>query len=109
MSKYRNRKVTVDGMTFDSNREAKRWQELRTLEWAGLISDLQRQVSFPLIPSQKGKDGKVLERSLKYIADFVYTQCGETVVEDVKGVKTEAYKIKRKLMLWIHGIRIREV
>jgi hypothetical protein len=80
------------------------------MEKAGLISDLQRQVKYVLIPSQKeGK--KTIERECSYRADFVYTdnETGETVVEDVKGMRTEVYKIKRKLMLWVHHIKIIEV
>ena len=74
----------------------------------GVISDLKMQVPFELIPSQK-RDGKTVERPVKYIADFVYTQDGETVVEDAKGMRTKEYVIKRKLMLMRYGIRIREV
>ena len=122
--KYGNRKVTVDGITFDSQKEADRYEELKLLEKAGKISDLQLQRKFVLIPEQrqfsmeintrgskKGcfKPGKVLERETSYIADFVYAENGEFVVEDTKGFRTEAYIIKRKLMLKEHGIRIREV
>lgn len=74
----------------------------------GVISDLKMQVPFELIPSQK-RDGKTVERPVKYIADFVYTQDGETIVEDAKGMRTKEYIIKRKLMLMRYGIRIREV
>ena len=103
MSKYRNRKTVYDGITFDSQREANRYAELKLLERAGEISDLKLQVPFELIPKQPG------ERAVKYIADFVYTEDGQTVVEDVKGKKTRDYIIKRKLMLWRHGITIKEV
>lgn len=124
MSKYGNRKITVDGITFDSRKEAARWRELSLLERAGEITGLQRQVKYVLIPAQrefsneiytrgknKGcfKPGKLLEKECSYIADFVYIQDGKTVVEDTKGFRTEAYKIKRKLMLHTYGIRIREV
>lgn len=124
-SKYRAKKVTVNGITFDSKREANRYQELLLLERAGQITDLQRQVKFELIPSQK-IDGKVVERACTYIADFAYfipTHGQETddeghihfwdgyepVVEDTKGFKTKDYIIKRKLMLYIHGIRVKEI
>ena len=107
-NKYGSRKTTVDGVTFDSKKEAKRYQELRILEKAGEITDLRQQVKFELIPAQR-IDGKVAERRVEYIADFVYTQDGQTVVEDTKGFKTKDYIIKRKLMLWVHGIRIREI
>ena len=103
-AKYGNTKVNVDGMPFDSKREAARWQELRLMERAGEISDLHRQVRYELVPKMPG------ERPVDYIADFVYRdKDSNEVVEDVKGVRTQAYVIKRKLMLWRHGIRIREV
>lgn len=104
MSKYRAKKVTVNGITFDSKHEADRWQELQILQNAGLIEQLKRQVKFDLIPTQKG------ERGVSYFADFTYiTKGGSFVVEDAKGFRTPEYIIKRKLMLWIHGIRIKEV
>jgi hypothetical protein len=106
--KYGNRKVVRDGITFDSAKEARRWSELLLLEKAGAIQNLQRQVKYQLIPSQKIA-GKVVERACSYVADFVYVRDGETVVEDTKGFKTPEYVIKRKLMLWIHHIRIIEV
>ena len=108
--KYGNRKTTIDGITFDSAKEAQRWQELKLLERAGQIFELQRQVPFVLIPKQV-RDGKVIERPVVYKADFVYTENGEDVVEDVKSpaTKTKEYIIKRKLLLWQLGIRIREV
>ena len=107
-SKYGSRKVTRDGMTFDSQKEYRRFCELRLLERAGKVKDLQRQVKFELIPSQR-IGGKVVERACNYIADFVYTENGKKVVEDTKGFKTTDYIIKRKLMLWVHGIRIIEI
>lgn len=103
-AKYGNTKVEIDGMPFDSKREAAHWQELRLMERAGEISDLRRQVRYELVPKLPG------ERPVDYIADFVYRdKNGNEVVEDVKGVRTPVYIIKRKLMLWRHGIRIREV
>lgn len=107
-SKYGAVRVrTVDGIEHDSKKEAARWQELNLMLRARLIEDLQRQVRFELIPKQDG------ERACTYIADFVYIdrKTGETVVEDVKSpaTRTEAYRIKRKLMLWVHGIRIKEI
>ena len=107
-NKYKNTKVFYDGKTFDSKKEAKRYYELRLLEKAKEITDLQTQVKFVLIPSQR-IDGKVVERECSYIADFVYKENGETIIEDTKGFKTPEYRIKRKLMLFIHGIRIKEV
>lgn len=94
---------------YDSRKEHRRANELRLMQRAGLITNLREQVSYELIPTQRGADGKVLERACDYIADFVYTdKDGKTVVEDTKGVKTKEYIIKRKLMLHVHGIRIVE-
>ena len=107
-SKYHSRKITKDGMTFDSVKEYRRFCELRLIERSGAITDLQRQVKFELIPSQR-IGGKVIERACSYIADFVYIENGKKVVEDTKGFRTPDYIIKRKLMLWVHGIRIKEV
>lgn len=106
-SKYHSRKITKDGMTFDSVKEYRRFCELSLLERAGAIADLKRQVKFELIPSQR-VDGKVVERPCTYVADFVYREGGKTVAEDTKGFKTQEYRIKKKLMLYIHGIQIRE-
>lgn len=118
MGKYKNQKIEVNGMTFDSRKEFHRWRELSLLERAGKITDLQRQVKYVLIPTQYEpptvnkngtvKRGKMIERECSYIADFVYTEKGKTVVEDTKGFRTADYKIKRKLMLAVHGIRIKE-
>lgn len=109
-SKYHSRKVEIGADTFDSKKEAARYQELRLLERAGKIKDLQRQVKYELIPSQKdAATGKVIERPVRYIADFVYTENGKTVVEDTKGFRTKDYVLKRKMMLWVHGIVIKEV
>ena len=107
-NKYHSRKITRDGETFDSVKEYRRSCELKLLERAGEISDLKRQVKFELIPSQR-IDGKVAERPVTYVADFVYMQKGHRVVEDTKGFKTKDYIIKRKLMLWVHGIKINEI
>ena len=108
MNKYHNKKVTYNGIAFASKKEARRYSELLQLERAGVITDLQMQVPFVLIPSQR-INGKVAERECKYIADFVYRENGKKVVEDTKGIKTKDYIIKRKLMLYTHGIQIREV
>ena len=101
----------MDGMTFDSKAEMQRWCELKLMLRANRIRGLKRQVEYILIPAQKDDHGKVIERPVKYIADFVYTDCetGEKVIEDVKGVRTKEYTIKRKLMLYMYGYRIREV
>lgn len=109
MSKYHNKQVTVDGIRFDSIREANRWQELKLMERAHEISELKRQVPFKLVPTCKTRNGKTVY-GVSYIADFVYKdKMGRQVVEDAKGVKTEVYKLKYKLMLWIYGIEIQEV
>ena len=107
-SKFGNKKVVVNDIQFDSKREARRYLDLRAMEIAGQIKNLQLQVKYTLIPSQK-IDGKVVEREVNYVADFVYEQNGETVVEDSKGHRTKDYILKRKMMLYFHGIRIREV
>lgn len=109
MSKYLNKKTVIDGITFDSKKEALHYCELMEMEEQGLIHNLRLQVPYELVPVQReGK--KVVERALTYKADFVYETCtGKTVVEDVKGKKTELYIAKRKLMLWKYGIKIREV
>lgn len=90
--KFHNKKIKIDGMTFDSQNEYNRWMELKILERAGNISDLHRQVVYLLIPKQPD------ERQVVYKSDFTYTEKGKTIVEDVKGVKTKDYIIKRKLM-----------
>lgn len=109
MGKYHNRKITRDGQTFDSVKEYRRFCELSLLVKAGKVTDLKRQVKFELIPSQR-IDGKVVERPVTYIADFVYeNEKGRVVVEDTKGMKTKDYILKRKMMLYFHGIRIQEV
>ena len=108
--KYGNKKIEYDGHKFDSKKEMQRYKTLTALKELGVISDLRLQQKFVLIPSQR-IDGRVVERECSYIADFVYvdSETGKTVVEDVKGFRTEAYRIKRKLMLHKFGIRIKEV
>ena len=110
-SKYGAQKTEYDGIVFDSRHEAIRWRELKLLQQAGEIADLQRQVKYILIPAQVDEDGKIAERAVSYVADFVYRdmRSGETVVEDAKGMHTRDYIIKRKLMRYVHGIKIREV
>lgn len=127
-SKYRNKKIEVDGISFDSKKEARRYKELLLMEQAGEISGLQRQVKYVLIPSQyevierysktgkRLKDGqRCIEKECSYIADFVYQQDGKTVVEDTKGYRNPStagyayFVLKRKLMLHVHGIQIKEI
>ena len=127
--KYKNKKNVVNGIQFDSKKEAKRYQELKLMEDAGMISRLERQVEYVLIPEQrefnareiytkgpkKGsfKPGKLLERKLVYIADFVYEMNGKVFVEDVKGYRDggayRVFVIKRKLMLYRFGIIVKEI
>lgn len=122
--KYHSKKAVVDGIVFDSRKEARRYSELVLLEKAGAITGLRRQVKYVLIPAQREPDtrgvrggirqGKLLEREVSYLADFVYEERDDsgdwhTVVEDVKGMRTKDYIIKRKLMLYRYGIKIREV
>lgn len=122
--KYKNKKTEYDGIFFDSKKESRRYAELKTLQKAGKISDLQLQTPFTLIPAQFetfprfGKNGKQLkdgkhciEKSVVYKADFTYTdnETGDLIVEDTKGLKTKDYIIKRKLMLYMYGIRIKEI
>lgn len=107
-NKYNAQKVTYRGETFDSKREAGRFAQLLLLQKAGQITGLKRQVPYLLIPAQY-IDGKCVERAVTYRADFVYRENGELVVEDTKGVRTPDYIIKRKLMLQVYGIRVKEV
>ncbi len=94
---------------YASRKEHRRANELKLLQRAGLISGLREQVRYELIPAQRGPDGRVIERACAYIADFVYIdQQGNTIVEDTKGMRTDVYRIKRKLMLYVHGIIIKE-
>ena len=122
--KYHAHKVNVGNMVFDSKKEYRRYLELKTMEEAEVISELKRQVKYVLIPAQREPDtigkrggkikGKLIERECSYVADFVYKDSqGNTVVEDVKGYRGggayEIFKIKRKLMLYLKNIRIKEV
>lgn len=99
-NKYKNRKTKVDGIEFDSLKEARRYQELKLLVRGGAIKDLELQPVFELIPTQR-HEGKTV-RKANYIADFKYTdiQRGIVVVEDVKGFKTDVYKLKKKMFLY---------
>lgn len=128
-SKYGAKKVTVDGITFDSRDESKRYKELKAMLDEGKIDNLRMQVPYELIPKQvkvtpryhkrtgeRIKDEvRVLEQNCEYVADFVYRdlESGEEVVEDVKGYTDSTayavYVVKRKLMLSVHGIRVKEI
>lgn len=102
--KYHNVKTAG----YDSKKESKRAQELKLLERAGKISELKEQVKFDLIPDQY-IDGKCVERACTYTADFVYIEDGKLVVEDCKGMRTQQYVVRRKIMLWVHKIRVIEI
>ena len=107
-NKYRARKVVVDGETFDSQREYKRWQDLKLLERAGDICGLQRQVTYTLAPPVKIKDEKRARPALRYTADFVYLDGGiRPVVEDAKGFADTAFRMRQHLMKSVHGIDVR--
>lgn len=121
-NKYYAKKTMFNGIEFDSRKEARRYSELLLLQRAGAIRDLELQKKYVLIPAQYeayeryGKKGqrlqdgqRLVEKECAYLADFVYKEDGETIVEDTKGIKTKDYIIKRKLMLYVHGIRIKEV
>ncbi len=121
-SKYGAVKVCYDGQTFDSKKEFRRYTELKMLEKAGEIYNLRRQVKYVLIPEQreeptlitrgknKGemKQGKLLEKECAYYADFVYNdfQTDKEIVEDCKGYRTKEFNIKKKLLLYVHGISL---
>jgi hypothetical protein len=105
--KYRNRKTVIDGITFDSKAEAGRWRELTLLQRAGHITDLQRQVVYELAPSVKFAGAKRAQPALRLILDFGYRQAGHLVLEDVKGVITTAFTIKRHLLKALHGQEVR--
>lgn len=95
-SKYHAQKTEVDGITFDSKKESHDWKNLCTMEASGLISNLRRQVSFELQPKYTTKDGRKI-RAISYVADFVYERNGTTYAQDSKGMKTDVYKLKRKM------------
>lgn len=125
MSKYNANKAIVDGIEFDSCKEANRYCELKLLQRAGAIKDLELQKAFELIPAQREPDtigkrggvikGKTIEQAVTYRADFFYTDAktGEKICEDVKGFKGggayAVFTIKRKLMLHKYGIKIKEI
>lgn len=132
-TKLNNQSIVIDGIEFDSKKEGNRYCELKLLQRAGKISNLECQKRYELIPAQyetveTGEYYKVgakkgqpktkqvcIEQSVVYIADFVYQENGQTVVEDVKGFREPSsatyakFVLKRKMMLWIHGIKIKEV
>lgn len=96
-SKYRAFKTTVGDITFDSGLEARRYTQLKILEAAGTVKNIQLQPKFRLMDSFK-YDGKTI-RAIDYIADFMYEEDGKVIVEDVKGIRTKDYIIKSKLFI----------
>jgi len=100
--KYGNRRVCTEEGWFDSQRELRRWGELKLLQVAGQITNLRRQVPFELIPKMAG------QRATYFVADFVYEEKGKTVVEDSKGYRNRLYMLKRKLMMFRHGVEVLE-
>lgn len=108
-SKYHNKKCRIYGKEFDSIREGERYMLLYSWEKQGKIKDLKLQVPFELIPKQINEDGKMIA-GCRYIADFTYTDSnGKFIVEDAKGMRTDVYRLKAKLMLMVHGITVHEV
>lgn len=107
-SKYKAIKISNRLGTFDSKKEYERYLILLDREKHGEISKLERQVEYILVPHQTDEKGKVIEQAVKYRADFKYVEDGKEIVEDVKGIKTQVYIIKRKLMLERYKIRIKE-
>lgn len=106
----KNKYHAIKSGGYDSKKENRRACELKMMQRLGLISELREQVKFQLIPVQRDKRGNLLEHACSYIADFVYyDEHRNLVVEDTKGVRTDVYKIKRKLMLQVHGIIIKEM
>lgn len=110
-SKYRNKKVKIQGITFDSIAEGMRFLELQGMQARGQISGLTLQVPFPvfLVPGSCVEVPKGAKRICKYYADFVYTRDGERVIEDVKGRATETYRLKKKLVQVGHNVTITEI
>lgn len=105
-SKYHAKKTTVDGIVFDSRREADRYLVLKSMEEDGAIEDLRRQVRYELVPAFD-VDGRHY-RPVSYVADFVYREDGKEVVEDVKGMVTDVYRLKSKLFARRYGMSIKE-
>nr|UVX91651.1 MAG: Protein of unknown function (DUF1064) [Bacteriophage sp.] len=105
-SKYHAKRTSADGIVFDSKREADRYLVLKSMEEDGTIEDLRRQVRYELVPAFD-VDGRHY-RPVFYVADFVYIEDGKEIVEDVKGMMTDVYKLKSKLFARRYGKVIRE-
>jgi hypothetical protein len=98
-SKYKAKKTEIDGITFDSKSEARRYEELKLLQRGGAIKHLSLQPRFMLQEGFVNIHTGKKERAIEYVADFMYLEGGKVIVEDVKGMKTTDYKIKRKLFI----------
>ena len=119
-NKYHAKKVNICGIDFDSKKEGMRWLLLKDMEARGEIANLRRQVPFELLPAihrdevvhLKTKDKverRLVQRAVHYVADFVYTKNGQQVVEDTKGLRLPDYILKKKMMLALKGIEIKEI
>lgn len=111
-SKYASKKVEQDGITFDSAKEARRWAVLEQLQKAGQISELQRQVAFVLAPAVRLAGEARMKPALRYVADAVYVENGQTIIEDTKSPPTRRlpiYRCKKHLLKTVHGLDIREI
>ena len=110
--KYNNIKTETNGLKFDSKKEERRYNTLKAMERNGIIQDLKMQVAFVLAPKVKFSSESRTKPALRYVADFVYTRNGQQIVEDVKSIatrKSDTYRIKKHLMMSVHGIEITEV
>ena len=109
-SKYRNQKTTVNGIVFDSKKEAQRYEELLLMLKSGEISDLRLQVEFTLQEAYTTHTGQKV-RAIRYKADFAYIKNNERIVEDVKSkaTKTQVYAIKKKMLMDKYGVKIIEI
>lgn len=99
--KFHNIKTVIDGITFASKKEAKRYGELKLMVKAGAFQELVLQPEFPIIINGI--------KICKYVGDFSYYENGKYILEDVKGFKTSVYRLKKKLMLAVHNIKITEI
>ena len=110
--KYNNAKTEKDGLKFDSKKEERRYNTLKAMERNGVIQDLKMQVPFVLAPKVRFSSESRAKPELRYMADFVYMKNGQQIVEDVKSEATrkkDTYRIKKHLMMSVHGIEITEV
>lgn len=110
--KYKNIKATVDGVEFDSRKEARRWVELSRMQAAGEIYELRRQVTFELAPAARLSPDFKQKPAIRFIADFVYVRDGKMIVEDTKSVATRnlpVYRLKKHLLFTVHGLQVHEV